>query len=560
MDPHDYLKALRKRWLVITLLGVLGAGVGYVYANSLPDVYQSTSAVFVSSTQGDTTSELVQGSTYTQNLVQSYAALATTPKVLAPVITQLGLNMTPTQLAKKISANTPLNTVLIEITVSDGSPEQAAAIANSVSESLTTTATALSPVSTGAKSSIAMSVVTPAQASANPVAPNRRLIQLSGLVIGLAIGVLYAIGRTLFDTRIRTDRDIERITEIPVIGNVERRRRRGSQPTGIAMRMAPHSLMAEDYRRVRTNLEFADVDNAIRSITVTSAVPGEGKTTMSLNIALAMAERSLRVLIVDADLRRPSVATYAQIEGAAGLTSVLVGSAQLDEVIQPWAPNVDILASGVVPPNPNQLLGSTAMARLVQTVKSTYDFVIIDTPPLLPASDALTLTHMTDGAVLVTLYNSTTRQKLGEALGALAAVRARTIGIVLNQTKPKALTGYYGRETSAAAADAKAKQSEAQSTDAPTTDAHKKSKASGTRWANSSAGAAPKPSAAQKRRVPGYRADRAAASTEAAIDAPPDPDDIDAGAGAVTGADTDDVTADSAHTPHHNHALLRPTP
>ncbi|GGF13888.1 polysaccharide biosynthesis tyrosine autokinase [Subtercola lobariae] len=456
MDPHDYLKALRKRWLVITILGLVGAGVGYVYANSLPDVYQSTSAVFVSSTQGDTTSELVQGSTYTQNLVQSYAALATTPKVLAPVITELGLTTTPTQLAKQISANTPLNTVLIEITVTDASPQKAAAIANSVSESLTTTATALSPVSTGAKSSIAMSVVTPAQVSANPVAPNRRLIQLSGLVVGLAIGVLYALGRTLFDTRIRTDRDIERITEIPVIGNVERRRRGSAQPTGVTMRLAPHSLMAEDYRRVRTNLEFADVDNAIRSITVTSAVPGEGKTTMSLNIALAMAERSLRVLIVDADLRRPSIATYAQIEGAAGLTSVLVGSALLEEVIQPWAPNVDILPSGVVPPNPNQLLGSTAMARLVQSVKSTYDFVIIDTPPLLPASDALTLTHMTDGAVLVTLYNSTTRQKLSDALAALAAVRARTIGIVLNQTRPKALTGYYGRESSAAAADARA--------------------------------------------------------------------------------------------------------
>ncbi|MEF2977732.1 polysaccharide biosynthesis tyrosine autokinase [Subtercola sp. YIM 133946] len=452
MDPHDYWKALRKRWVVIVLLGVLGGAGAYLYGQSLPDSFQSTSGVFVSSTQGATTSELVQGSTYTQNLVQSYAQLATTPKVLTPVIDQLGLDTTPTRLAKSISASPALNTVIIDITVTDGNAQRAADIANAVSRSLTTVATSMAPQLAGSTSSISMDIVTPAQVAANPIAPNRRLIEISGVALGIVAGVLYSIGRTLFDTRIRTDRDVERISDVPVIGNVERKRRRSPQASGITMRLAPHSLMAEDYRRVRTNLEFADVDNAIRSITVTSASPGEGKTTMAINIALAMAERSLRTLIVDADLRRPSIATYAQIEGAAGLTSVLVGSAQLSDVIQPWAPNVDILASGVVPPNPNQLLGSTAMARLMATVKADYDFVIVDTPPILPASDALTLTHMTDGAVVVCLYNSTTRQKLSDTLGALAAVRARTIGVVINQTRPKARGVYYGRDVTATTA------------------------------------------------------------------------------------------------------------
>ncbi|PPF85566.1 hypothetical protein C5B96_05715 [Subtercola sp. Z020] len=446
MDPHDYWKALRKRWIVIAILGVIGGGVAYTYAESLPDSFTATSEIFVSSTQGQTTSEVLQGSTYTQNLVQSYSQLATTPAVLTPVIAELGLDLTPSQLAKTITATTPLNTVLIQITVTNGDPQLAASIANSVGTSLSTTAIGLSPKNATDVASISMSIVTPAQAPVNPIAPNRRLIEISGVAVGLAAGVLYAIGRAVFDTRLRTNRDIERITDVPVIGNVERRRRRDPQASGITMRMAPHSLIAEDYRRVRTNLEFADVDNAIRSIVVTSAMPGEGKTTMSINIALAMAERSMRVLLIDADLRRPSVATYAQIEGAAGLTSVLVGSADLGDVIQHWAPNVDILTSGTIPPNPNQLLGSTSMARLLRTVIADYDFVIVDTPPLLPASDALTLTHMTDGAVVVSLYNSTTRQKLSDALAALAGVRARTIGVVLNQTKPKARDEYYSSD------------------------------------------------------------------------------------------------------------------
>ncbi|PPF66119.1 hypothetical protein C5E16_12320 [Clavibacter michiganensis] len=440
MDPHDYWTALRRRWITIVALGLVGGGAAYGYASTLSPSYRSTSSVFVSSTQGQTTTELVQGSTFSQNLVQSYAQLATTPAVLEPVIARLGLDVTPTALARSVTVDTPLNTVIIDVSVTDSSAEQAARLSDAVSDSLADVAGDLAPESAGGDPSIALTTVAEAQVPRNPVSPNTRLIALTGILAGLALGVVYALGRQILDTRIRTERDVERVTDAPVIGSVERRDR----ADGVTLLAAPHSAAAEGYRRIRTNLEFADVDTPIRSIAVTSALPGEGKTTTAVNLALALGEHSDRVLLVDADLRRPTVADQTGLEGAVGLTTVLVGGASIEDAVQPWASGVHVLTSGSVPPNPNQLLGSAAMASLMADLTARYEFVVLDSPPILPAADALTLAHLTDGALLVTRVRTTRRAQLAEAADALDGVNARTLGVVLTRVAPSRHTTYYG--------------------------------------------------------------------------------------------------------------------
>ncbi|WP_317229095.1 polysaccharide biosynthesis tyrosine autokinase [Clavibacter sp. MX14-G9D] len=440
MDPHDYWTALRRRWITIVALGLVGGGAAYGYASTLSPSYRSTSSVFVSSTQGQTTTELVQGSTFSQNLVQSYAQLATTPAVLEPVIARLGLEVTPTALARSVTVDTPLNTVIIDVSVTDSSPEQAARLSDAVSDSLADVAGELAPESAGGDPSIALTTVAEAQVPRNPISPNTRLIALTGILAGLALGVVYALARQILDTRIRTERDVERVTEAPVIGSVERRDR----ADGVTLLAAPHSAAAEGYRRIRTNLEFADVDTPIRSIAVTSALPGEGKTTTAVNLALALGEHSDRVLLVDADLRRPTVADQTGLEGVVGLTTVLVGAASIEDAVQPWASGVHVLTSGSVPPNPNQLLGSAAMASLMADLTARYEFVVLDSPPILPAADALTLAHLTDGALLVTRVRTTRRAQLAEAADALDGVNARTLGVVLTRVAPSRHTTYYG--------------------------------------------------------------------------------------------------------------------
>jgi len=209
MDPKDYWKALRKSWIVLVVLTLVGGIVGYGFASTLADSYKSESSLFVASSGNTSGSDLLQGSTFTQNVVQSYAELATTSSVLTPVIAELNLDTTPTKLARQIDAQVPLNTVFVNITVTDSSATRAASISNSVARSLRSVATDLAPTSSSGKAPVAISIVAPALVPQNPSGPNRHLIEISAALIGLVVGILYAIGRLLFDTRLRTVDDLQ---------------------------------------------------------------------------------------------------------------------------------------------------------------------------------------------------------------------------------------------------------------------------------------------------------------------------------------------------------------
>lgn len=430
MDPNDYWKALRKSWIVIVALTIVGGLVGIGYTATLADSYRAESSLFVASSTNSNGSDLSQGSTFAQNVVQSYAGLATTSAVLTPVIADLNLDTTPTRLARQITAQTPLNTVFVNISVTDGSAQNATNIANAVARSLRTVATDLAPTSSSGRSPIAISIVAPALVPQNPASPNRHLIQLTAALIGFALGILYSIGRLLFDTRLRTAGDIESVSEVPVVGAV----RRG--PHGrVALRNDPEGAQAEDFRRIGATLRFTGNGRAVRSITLTAASHGAQGPEVALDLALATSERSLRVLVIDADLRAPSL-DHVTAEGAGlGLTDVLEGAASLADATRPWADGVDLLVAGSGHSNPHFALGSTAMAQLVQTATSAYDFVVVQAASVLDFADALTLSHLTDGTLVTVQSQTTNRRQLHEGLAALDGVKASVIGIVLTEAR-----------------------------------------------------------------------------------------------------------------------------
>jgi polysaccharide biosynthesis transport protein len=438
----EYLAMLRKRWmsvLVITMVAVAAAATVTLLATP---TYEAKSQVFVSVSTGGTTSDLLQGSNFTQNRVKSYADMVTSPRVLIPVIKQLGLPTTPDQLAKSITADAPLDTVLINVTVTDVSPRVASEVANATADSLGTQVTALEKPTFAQASPIRVSTLRTATVPTVPATPNAKLNLALGLLLGMALGIALAVLREVLDTKVRSEADVQKVTDASVIARIGYDDDAPQHP--LIVQSSPHSHRSEAFRRLRTNLQFLDLADRPKTIVVTSSLPGEGKTTTAINLAITLADAGSRVALIDADLRRPSVAEYMGLEGELGLTTVLIGQADLRDAIQPWGDrNLDVLTSGQIPPNPSELLGSRSMANLIEQLTSQYDMVLIDTSPLLPVTDAAILAKITGGAVLVAGADTVHRQQLADGLGSLEDVGARVLGVVLNRLAHKQTEGGY---------------------------------------------------------------------------------------------------------------------
>ena len=382
-----------------------------------------------------------QGNTFSQARVQSYVKAAATPVVLQPAIDSLGLPTTPAQLADRIEASADLNTVLINISASDSSPAQAAAIAQAVANSLIKAVDQLESPSQGGTSPVRLSIITPSSAPSSPSAPNVRFNLILGLLFGLGIGLGGAMLRTALDTKIRGEADFRRVSNVPILGGIAF----DSDATKktLLSQVAPQSPRAESFRQIRTNLQFAHVSHKSKTVLITSSVPGEGKSTTSINMAIALAQAGQRVALIDADLRRPMVGEYLGLERTVGLTTVLVGNAEIEDVLQSWGEDVlHVMTSGEIPYNPSELLGSEAMNRLISKLELDYDAVLIDAPPLLPVTDAAVLAQRVGGVVLVVGNQQVKSSDLQKSFSALEMVNADVLGVVLNKLPSKGPDAY----------------------------------------------------------------------------------------------------------------------
>jgi len=446
VELSDYIRILRKSWILIIVLALVGVAGAAVLSLIQTPQYSATSKVFVSTQSGGSVSELAQGSTFTVQRVTTYSDLATTPIVLLPVIAELELDVNESSLGNSISVTAPLNTSIIEISVANEDPVLAADIANATAESLTKVVDRIeTPATEDATSAVKLTLVQQATVSGSPVSPNVALNISLGFLIGLAIGVALAVLRQVLDTRIRNERDVELLTDAAIIGGIVYDPKAVSRP--LIVQDDPRSPRAESFRTLRTNLQFLDVGNAGRSFIVTSSIQSEGKSTTTANLAIALADSGVRVLLVDADLRRPKVANYMGLEGSVGLTDVLIGRVPLSDVVQEWGRGrLSVLPAGTVPPNPSELLGSAAMGRLISELKTKFDIVLFDSPPLLPVTDAAILSRFVGGVILVVAAGHANKHHVEGAISALENVGSKVSGIVLTMLPTKGPDAYgYGR-------------------------------------------------------------------------------------------------------------------
>lgn len=205
----------------------------------------------------------------------------------------------------------------------------------------------------------------------------------------------------------------------------------------------PKSQLSEAYRSIRTNIQYSSIDNEIKSMVVTSSEPGEGKSTTVCNLALAYSQAEKKTIIIDCDLRKPSIHKKFKLSNLIGLSDVLVGNKELDEAVNIYWDNLSILTSGKIPPNPSEMVGSKAMELLFEIVKSKYDVIIIDSPPLNAVTDAQILSTKVDGVILVVKADSTNRNSLLQGKDLLNKVRGNILGVILNNVENKKGKYYY---------------------------------------------------------------------------------------------------------------------
>lgn len=427
VEAAAYIALLRRRWAPIVLCLIAGIAGALSIIRGTPQTYRATTQLIINIPAAREVQEALQGFQLSSQLLASYARVATSRSAAAAVVEELDLAQSPGSVQRRLSAEPVPETLLMTISAEARRPEQAAQLADAAAGVFVEMVADLERGKAGA---IEPRIIDRAQTPSTPISPR----PTRDLAIGAALGLLAGGGLALLleslDRSVRTPAEAAQLARAPILAMVPKRKDAGDHPV-----LAPQDAgtpAAEAYRVLRTAVRFVDPDRAVRSLVVTSPSAGDGKTSTAANLAVALAQAGERVVLVDADLRRTKLASHFAVESDPGLTSLLIGEGTLDTTLVEIAGRLSFLPTGPLPPNPSELLGSEAMARLLRELRSRCDVLLLDSPPLLPVTDAQVLSTQVDGVLLVARFGRTQRDLLTQARDRLDVVGARTFGCVLN--------------------------------------------------------------------------------------------------------------------------------
>jgi capsular exopolysaccharide synthesis family protein len=439
---RNYLNVLRERWKLIVLFTMLTTAVAVLITALTQKEYQAKSQVYVAcNTTQDPTSQY-SGVACSLALVTTFAQETNSPDILNDVRRDLNLPLSSQQLKSKISATAPTSTSLVNIYVTDGSPARAAAIANSTARAFIKFIEKTNTPDGSKVSSVNLSISDTAIAPSTPVAPKPLLNIALGVLLGFLIGMALAVAREVLDNRLKDAETLAKVAGSPLMGVIVEDPKTNRHP--IATRAGTRNIRAENFRQLRANLQFANVDQHPRVLAVTSSIPSEGKTTVAINLASTLAEAGFTVCLVDADLRRPTIAKTLGLLSPVGLTSVLIHQIELAEALQNAGSSLYVLTSGPTPPNPSEVLASSYVRDVIRSLLDRVDYVVLDTAPLLPVADGAEVAALADGTLLVARYGETTDTQVKRAVDHLRRVDAMVLGVVLNRAPVNRNRGEYG--------------------------------------------------------------------------------------------------------------------
>jgi len=507
MGLKDHLGVLHRRVRVI-VISVLVVGLSALSVSLLQaPTYKGEARVVIGQQNAGATllgASLPDQPQVPEQGIQTEVQLMGSDLFLRAVIDELNLDATVEELSERVSASEVGLTNLVVIQATAGSPEEAALIANALAqqyvdwsrdeqvvsiraaanqveaslqrnaETIANLTAAAEADPTGVKAQelatarslhgtltetlnqmrISESLVTgsgslfeSATPDPNKVSPQPLLSTALGLLVGLVVGVGVAFVSEVLDNSVVSAETAHELYGAPVLGRIPAEKSDDDASRRLAVVETPDGPVAESYRSLRNNLRYIDFEHTIKAILVGSAGPGEGKSTIAANLAAALSNAGLKVILVVCDFRKPTTEEFFGVTNDVGLSDVLSGLHDLDEVLQQPAglPDLQILAAGPMPPNPSELLGSPNMGALVDTLKERASWVILDTPPILAVSDAAAVAQWTDGTLLVARSGKSKRDAACRAREDLERVGASLLGVVLVGVKNDSTShGFYG--------------------------------------------------------------------------------------------------------------------
>jgi polysaccharide biosynthesis transport protein len=439
------LLAVRSRWWLLVAGLLLGLAAATAVSWSAVPVYSSTTRLFVGATGTADNADAYASGLFAEQRVQSYARVLEGDPMAQRVISDLKLGLTPHELADKVSVRPVPQTVILEVTVFDGSPERAQAIAGSIGRHAIEEVTALETTAGAVEPAIRLTTLQSPTLDRQPVSPDVPRNLALGVVLGLLAGLAAALLPVRFATTVTGPDDVRDCTGRDVLCMlVDDRRRRGHPLVADLHRYSPNR---EAVRALRSRLLHGHGGAAPRVIVIAGAVSGEGASALAVNVAVSLAEGGTRTLLIDTDAHAPRVARYLGMAAGDGLTDVLQRRVPAEDAIRPWGTDgrLSVLTAGSVPLDPSALHESRALRTLVTTLQDSYDVVIIDAPPLEPVADAVVLAGWADACILVARHGATRQQRLVTAATALGSEQSDLLGVVLNRVPTRQARRYRPR-------------------------------------------------------------------------------------------------------------------
>ena len=436
MEAARLLAILRRWWWLLLLGVVVGGSASFAVSRAMKPVYRASTTLLVNQTQ--TPGVIAYNDILTsERLTKTYRELVTKRPVLQEVVDRVGNPKDTETLRDMVSVSVVRDTQLLRLSVESDDPIQATILANAIAYAFIgqNDITELSRAG-------AVSVVEPAAVPTSPVEPRVAFNVVLGLIAGLLVAAGLVILMEYLDDTVKSEQDVERVAGLTTLGVVLRfgRQKSALPVAGYGSR----SPAAEAYRAIRTSVQFATMDRPGQVLLVTSPNAGDGKSTTAANLAVTMASAGRRVMLVDADLRKPSLHRIFNLDNRVGLTSALLSGNGVRSCIQSSGfDNLSLLTSGPLPPNPSELLSSPRMRDLVEALRRETDAVVMDSPPALVVTDATLLSAMADGTVLVAEAGRTRSGALRHAVDGLSRATDRLLGVVLNKMGRRGAPGYY---------------------------------------------------------------------------------------------------------------------